>query len=236
MGPTGAILPSDEVVVRVPAGDGMVSQPYAVQVRRTTPHGILVAAGGPGDCVLPLLEGREVEVSVRRGVAGFRFPSRVLRGMRGVAVHLLLSAPEPGTVVPVARRQYFRVPLSLPVSLTSGAQGAEAWHPGTTVNLSGGGCCVEMVCDWEWRGSVRLEFALAGGAACQGAGGAPLLQVRGRVRRQLQAETPSSGAGGRAATVRIAIEFTEPGAVVRKRILRLVAYRQRHMIRRDKEG
>lgn len=195
----------------------------------------------PTDRKVPLAiaPGTRLMVSVFKEYADHVFPSEVLSRESGKIPRLVLRLPDAAAVKRTPRRQFFRVDTRLDTMLhfTETETETATTIAAIMLDLSGGGCRLQVAGSVPVNAAVRLDFELPFPPDRTATDQArPMLGVPGRIVFCMAPSELDRRSRARPTVRWLGIQFQTLDIPVHNAILRYVAFRQREILIQLQEG
>lgn len=193
----------------------------------------------PTDRKVPLAiaPGTRLMVSVWKEYADHVFPSEVLSRESGKIPRLVLRLPDPAAVKRTPRRQFFRVDTRLDTMLHLVETETATTIAAVMLDLSGGGCRLQVAGNVPVNAAVRLDFELPFPPDRNETDQArPMRDVPGRIVFCMAPSELDRRSRARPTVRWLGIQFQTLDIPVHNAILRYVAFRQREILIQLQEG
>jgi CheY-like chemotaxis protein len=235
--PDLALAVADKVELRLLDLDTGETRRYRTTIMDIEPDHFTV--GMPVDKGVPvaLRDGTVLVVSLWKDFADHLFQSRVLGRLGGRVPQLTLALPDPASVRRTPRRDYFRVDTKIQTRVRLTEDGELARVPAVMLDLSGGGCRLQVARQFRLDTPLTLDLELPFPNDSSGMDRSkPLRDVPGIIRGCFAPANAHSSSRARSSIHMLGVEFQQLDTPVRSAIMRYVAFRQREALSQLQEG
>jgi len=225
------IDPTDKIELTVASSDGKSSTTSQSMVLDVTDEGIIISIPTANKIPVPLRQGTIIEASIWKNYAEHRFKTKVLARRKLKIPQLVLEKPTAEAIDRTPLRKNYRVETRTSVKVRLHRVMQEQSMAGSTLDLSAGGCALQMPLAFKVGTELELEFSLPYPPDEEGLPRTIRLpKILGVVRSvvapsQLNSHLKVMG-----------VSFIDLDKTIQNDLLRYVTFRQRELIRQREEG